>query len=46
MVDGLTKLFESHSTISVALMFGSCAIGTQTFDSDVDVAVLLKTPFD
>jgi uncharacterized protein len=44
MVNALTKLFESHSTISVALLFGSCAIGTQTFDSDIDVAVLAENP--
>jgi uncharacterized protein len=44
MVNALTKLFESHSTISVALLFGSCATGTQTFDSDIDVAVLAENP--
>jgi uncharacterized protein len=44
MVNTLAKLFESHSTISVALLFGSCATGTQTFDSDIDVAVLAENP--
>jgi uncharacterized protein len=40
MTEALSKLFQSQSTISVALLFGSCAVDTQTFDSDVDVAVL------
>jgi uncharacterized protein len=44
MVNALTKLFESHPTISVALLFGSCATGTQTFDSDIDVAMLEENP--
>jgi uncharacterized protein len=44
MVNTLAKLFEPHSTISVALLFGSCATGTQTFDSDIDVAVLAENP--
>ena len=40
MTEALSKLFQSQSNISVALLFGSCAVDTQTFNSDVDVAVL------
>jgi uncharacterized protein len=44
MTEALSKLFQSQSTISVALLFGSCALDTQTFDSDVDLAVLSDVP--
>jgi uncharacterized protein len=44
MTEALSKLFQSQSTISVALLFGSCAIDRQTFESDVDVAVLADVP--
>jgi uncharacterized protein len=40
MTEALSKLLQAESTISVALAFGSCAQGTQTFESDVDIAVL------
>jgi predicted nucleotidyltransferase len=44
MPEALTKLFQSNSTISVALMFGSCAQGTKTFKSDLDFVVLADVP--
>jgi uncharacterized protein len=40
MTEALKKLLQAESTISVALAFGSCAQGTQTFESDIDIAVL------
>jgi uncharacterized protein len=44
LTEALSKLFQSQSTILVAPLFGSCALDTQTFDSDVDVAVLADVP--
>jgi uncharacterized protein len=40
MNDLLVKLFQTKPTISVALLFGSCAAGKENFDSDLDIAVL------
>jgi predicted nucleotidyltransferase len=35
----LKKALQAHSGLRLALLFGSCALGTQRPDSDVDVAV-------
>jgi len=35
----LKKALKAHSGLRLALLFGSCALGTQRPDSDVDVAV-------
>jgi predicted nucleotidyltransferase len=35
----LKKALQAHSGLRLALLFGSCALGTQRLDSDVDVAV-------
>jgi uncharacterized protein len=40
MSELLVKLFQTMPTISVALLFGSCATGKEKFDSDLDIAVL------
>jgi predicted nucleotidyltransferase len=35
----LKKALQAHSGLRLALLFGSCALGAQRPDSDVDVAV-------
>jgi predicted nucleotidyltransferase len=35
----LKKALQAHSGLRLALLFGSCSLGTQRPDSDVDVAV-------
>jgi uncharacterized protein len=45
MKEALVKLFQAKPEISVALLFGSCANDEQTFNSDIDVAVLSNRPF-
>jgi uncharacterized protein len=44
MTEALSELFQSQSNILVAIMFGSCAQSNQTFESDVDIAVLADGP--
>jgi uncharacterized protein len=44
MTEALSKLFQLHSSISVALVFGSFASDMQTFESDIDIAVLADGP--
>jgi uncharacterized protein len=44
MTEALSKLFQSQSNILVAILFGSCAQSNQTFESDVDIAVLADGP--
>jgi predicted nucleotidyltransferase len=46
MTEVLLRLFQSQSTVSVALLFGSCALDAQIFDSDIDIAVLSDGPMN
>lgn len=37
---------EQDSEISLAILFGSCAKGNATFNSDIDIAIKLKAPLE
>ncbi|MEM1944772.1 MAG: nucleotidyltransferase domain-containing protein [Nitrososphaerota archaeon] len=40
--DGLIRLFEAETDVLAAYLFGSHSRGSPTFESDLDIAVLLR----
>ena len=42
-LEKLTYFFESQNNVLIAILFGSVAQGTETFNSDVDIAIKTNT---
>jgi len=44
IIDKLTAFFDAKPAIILALLYGSCARGTETEKSDADIAVAMSKP--
>ena len=42
IIEKLTAFFDAKSEIILAMLYGSCARGTETDKSDVDIAVAMS----